>query len=608
MTGPADRSPDVPSRIEDYGLIGDCRSAALVGRDGSIDWLCWPRFDSPACFAALLGRAGNGRWRIAPVDTSATVSRRYRGETLILETTFETESGTAMLTDFMTIGDGDEAAPALVRIVQGVRGRVAMRTSLTLRFDYGASVPWVTQLEGDGGLNAIAGPNRVALRTPIPLRGAADGDEQSSVAEFEVGEGEVVPFVLSYGPSHLPPPAAVEPQTAMDRADTFWREWSGRCTFEGEHREIVLRSLLTLKALTHHATGGIVAAPTTSLPEQLGGPRNWDYRYCWLRDATLTLSALMAGGYFDEAAAWRNWLQRSVAGNPDQVQIMYGVAGERTLVEWEVAWLKGYADSAPVRVGNAASEQLQLDIYGEIISAMCHARKGGLAHPEEGWDLQCALLAHLEQVWQEPDDGIWESRGSRRQYTFSKVMAWRAFDRAVDDAETFKLEGPLERWRCLRATIHDTVCREGFNEEIGSFTQYFGGQTVDAALLMMVLAGFLPVDDPRITGTVRQIERQLLNEGFVLRYRTEEGTDGLPGGEGAFLACSFWLVEVYVLQGRREEAKALFDHLLDLGNDLGLFAEEYDPHAARQVGNFPQAFTHLALIAAAMRLAQYPMR
>ena len=601
MTSQADRAPDGPSRIEDYALIGDCRSAALVGRDGSVDWLCWPRFDSPACLAALLGSARNGRWRIAPSGTTATTTRRYRGDTLILETSFETEDGCAVLIDFMAL---DEPTPSLVRIVQGVRGRVAMSTSLTLRFDYGSAVPWVTQLEG-GGLNAVAGPNRVALRTPVDLGGVTRDGEPASGAEFEVGEGQTVPFVLSYGPSHLPPPLAVEPQGALDRTEALWREWSGRCTFKGEHQATVLRSLITLKALTHHATGGIVAAPTTSLPEQLGGPRNWDYRFCWLRDATLTLRALMAGGYDDEAAAWRDWLQRSVAGDPDQVQIMYGLAGERTLVEWEVKWLAGYEGAAPVRVGNAASEQLQLDIYGEITGALHLARRHSLAHPEEGWDLQCALLAHLEKVWQEPDDGIWETRGARQHFTFSKVMAWLAFDRAVADAEKYHFEAPLERWRALRATIHDTVCREGFNKEIDSFTQYFGGRTVDAALLIMVMTRFLPIDDPRITGTVARIECQLLDGGFVLRYRTDDGEDGLPAGEGAFLACSFWLVEVYALQGRRDEAERLFQRLLSLSNDLGLLAEEYDPRAGRQVGNFPQAFTHLALIAAAMRLSDH---
>ena len=601
MTSQADRSPDGPSRIEDYALIGDCSSAALVGRDGSVDWLCWPRFDSPACFAALLGSARNGRWHIAPSDKGATTTRRYRDDTLILETIFETGGGRVTLIDFMAM-DGE--APSLIRIVRGERGRVAMTMSLTLRFDYGAAVPWVTQLEG-GGLDAIAGPNRVVLRTPVDLEGVTRDGEPLSVAEFEVGEGEMVPFVLSYGASHLPPPASIEPQGALDRTDIFWREWSGRCTFEGEHRATLLRSLITLKALTHHATGGIVAAPTTSLPEQLGGLRNWDYRFCWLRDATLTLRALMAGGYYDEATAWRDWLQRSVAGNPDQVQIMYGLAGERTLVEWEVAWLDGYEGAAPVRVGNAASEQVQLDIYGEITTALHLARGNSLAHPEEGWALQRALVAHLEKVWHEPDEGIWETRGGRQQFTFSKVMAWVAIDCAVRDAEAYGFEAPLERWRELRAIVHDTICRDGFNPEIDSFTQYFGGDTVDAALLTMVLTDFLPIDDPRITGTIRRIESQLLDGGFVLRYRTEDGSDGLPAGEGAFLACSFWLVEVYVLQGRCDEAERLFSHLLSLSNDLGLLAEEYDPRAGRLIGNFPQAFTHLALIGAAMRLTRH---
>ena len=600
MTRPVDRAADAPSRIEDYALIGDCRSAALVGCNGSIDWLCWPRFDSPACLAALLGTSKNGRWRLAPDDPNVRATRCYQGDTLVLETTFTTDDGVVTLTDFMAI---NEDAPTLIRLVAGVSGRVRMGMSLILRFDYGLSVPWVTQLDDGDGLSAVAGPNRLALRTPADLRGVKTEGEHATVAEFDVGAGEVVPFVLSYGASHLPAPAAVEPQQALDRTLGFWRDWSGRCTYEGQHRGAVLRSLLTLKALTYAATGAIVAAPTTSLPEQLGGPRNWDYRYCWLRDATLTLRALMAGGYYDEAAAWREWLQRSVAGSPDQVQIMYGIGGERTLVEWEVGWLPGYEGAAPVRVGNAASEQLQLDIYGEITGALHLARGGKLAHPEHGWALQCALIDHLEEIWREPDDGMWETRGGRQPFTSSKVMAWLALDRSVTDAETYGLDAPLEHWRGLRATIHETVCHDGFNEGIGSFTQYFGGRTVDAALLVMPMIGFLPIDDPRITGTIRRIESELLVDGFLLRYRTDDGADGLPTGEGAFLACSFWLVEAYHLQGRRDEAERLFQKLISLGNDLGLFAEEYDPSAGRQVGNFPQAFTHLAMIAAAIRLS-----
>ncbi|WGF87979.1 glycoside hydrolase family 15 protein [Marinivivus vitaminiproducens] len=588
-------------KIEDYALIGDCRSAALVGRNGAIDWLCWPRFDSPACFSALLGDASHGRWLIAPDESDARASRQYRDGTTILETTFETDQGQVTLVDFMASDDQD--APSLLRIVRGDRGRVRMSMCMTLRFDYGSAVPWVTQLESEDGIDAIAGPNRVTLRTPVELEGTEDGFGPSTVATFEIGEGEAVPFVLRYGASHLPPPAAIDVDGALSRTETFWRSWSERCGLDGEYQAVIRRSLVTLKALTFRETGGIAAAPTTSLPEGLGGVRNWDYRYCWLRDATLTLRAFMSAGYYDEAVAWRDWLQRSLAGNPEQVQIMYGLAGERTLVEWEVDWLPGYEDSRPVRVGNAAAMQLQIDIYGEIMGALHIARNGGLAHPEEGWDLQRALLDHLEEIWQEPDDGIWETRGERRQFTFSKMMAWVAFDRAVADAERFGLDAPLDRWRALRDEIHETVCREAFNPAVNSFVQYFGADTTDAALLSMVPLGFLPCDDPRIVGTVQRVEQELMAEGFVLRYRPEKSSDGLPGTEGAFLAVSFMLVQVYAIQGRREDAKRLFERLLAIGNDVGLFAEEYDPRIERQVGNFPQAFTHLALVGAAMRLS-----
>ena len=588
---------DQPLPIEDYALIGDCKTAALVGRDGAIDWLCWPRFDSAACFAALLGKCENGRWRIAPAVPDAKATRSYRDGTMVLETVFDTAEGQVAIVDFMPMGGADTS---VIRLVEGRRGRVAMRLELSVRFDYGVTVPWVTQLEDKSGLSIIAGPNGITLRCPVDLQGEA----LSTVADFTVEAGQAVPFVMTYTPSHLPPLAPIDAQAALVATEKAWRDWSGRCTYEGAYKETVVRSLLTLKTLTYQATGGIVAAPTTSLPEQLGGPRNWDYRFCWLRDATLTLMALMAGGYYDEAQAWRDWLHRSIAGAPDQLQIMYGIAGERHLMEWEVPWLAGYQGAAPVRIGNAAAGQVQLDVYGEVMAALHRARVNGLASPPSAWDLQRTMIDHLALIWDQPDEGIWEVRGGRRNFTFSKIMAWVAMDRAIKDARTYGLEAPLDAWCALRDLIHETVCREGFDPHQNSFTQAFGSAPLDASLLLIATVGFLPADDSRVIGTVSAIERNLLVDGFVLRYRTETAVDGLPPGEGVFLPCSFWLVGAYQQQGRMEEARALFLRLLALCNDVGLISEEYDPGAKRLVGNFPQAFTHVALIAAAFDLVK----
>jgi GH15 family glucan-1,4-alpha-glucosidase len=586
---------DLPLAIEDYALIGDCTTAALVGRNGSIDWLCWPRFDSSACFAALLGTSEHGRWRICPVDPDARVSRAYRDDTMVLETVFETADGSVALIDFMPIG---QANSSIIRLVQGRRGNVAMRLHLTLRFDYGATVPWVTQLEDKSGLTATAGPSRVVFRAPCPLQ----GDNLATVAEFNIVQGECVPFVLTHVPSHLQVPWALDWRAALQQTGAFWRGWSARCTYTGPWREAVQRSLLTLKAMTYAPTGGIVAAPTTSLPEQLGGQRNWDYRYCWVRDATGTLLALMSAGYLEEARAWRAWLQPTVAGTPDQIQIVYGLAGERQLLEWQVPWLPGYRGAAPVRVGNAASDQLQLDVFGELIDALYQARKHFLAPVASAWAQQQTLIQHLEDIWELPDNGVWEVRGGRRQFTFSKVMAWVALDRSVRDAERFKLEAPLGRWRQVRDRIRDTICKCGFDRRRNTFTQSFGSSELDASLLLMPIVGFLPPDDPRVRGTVAAIERELMVDGFVRRYRSKTEVDGLPPGEGVFLPCSFWLADSYTLQNRDAEARALFERLLSLRNDVGLLAEEYDPRTRRQVGNFPQAFSHLALIGTALNL------
>jgi GH15 family glucan-1,4-alpha-glucosidase len=586
----------MPGRIEDYALIGDCETVALVGRDGSIDWLCWPRFDSDACFAALLGTPEHGRWLLAPAAPSRG-RRRYRDDTLILETEFETDTGAVVVIDFMPIrGEVSD----LVRIVVGRRGRVPMRMELTLRFDYGRSVPWVSRLPDGDGLRAISGPHMVVLRTPVAHR----GEGSSTVADFTVREGDVVPFVMAHTASHFEVPQSLDPIAALEATGTFWRTWAARCNVEGPHADIVRRSLITLKALTYEPTGGIVAAATTSLPERIGGVRNWDYRYCWLRDATFTLLALMHAGYYDEARSWREWMLRAVAGNPDQAQIMYGLGGERDLPEWTLGWLPGFAGSAPVRVGNAASDQIQLDVFGEVLDALHQARRHGLTTDETSWAVQLALVEHLARIWNRPDHGIWEVRSDPEHFVHSKVMAWVAVDRAVTSVEHFGLAGPVAKWRRLRKRIHDDVCRNGFDRARGTFVRSYGAKDLDASLLLMPLTGFLPATDPRIRGTVDAIQRELVCDGLVQRYRAREQTDGLPPGEGVFLACTFWLADNLALQRRVEEAEAVFARVVRLANDVGLLAEEYDPVARCLCGNFPQALSHVALVNSALNLAR----
>jgi GH15 family glucan-1,4-alpha-glucosidase len=590
------------SPIENYAIIGDCETAALVGRDGSIDWLCWPRFDSGACFAALLGGPEHGRWLLAPADPEARVSRRYLDDTLVLETRFETAEGIVTLTDFMPLGEQNTSD--LVRIVRCLSGRVAMRTELILRFDYGVVVPWVTRTPS-GDLQAIAGPERVLLKTSVPVH----GEQLTTIGEFTLDAGQSVEFVLTHSPSHLPSPPSVDAESSLAATRAYWSSWIARCTYEGDWPEPVKRSLLTLKALTYAPTGGLVAAATTSLPEHIGGSRNWDYRFCWLRDSTLTLLALMDAGYHDEALAWRDWLLRAVAGHPSGIRIMYGVAGERRLPELELGWLPGYEGSLPVRIGNGAATQVQHDVYGELMDALYQARCSGLPDVEHvgtshGWALQRALVTHLEGVWQDPDEGIWEVRGARRHFTHSKVMAWVAFDRTIRSAEEFGLEGPVERWRVVRDQIHADVCERGYNRERGAFVQSYGSEQLDASLLLIPLVGFLPATDARVRGTLEAIGRDLMVDGLVLRYDTRQADDGLAAGEGAFLACSFWYADNLLLQGRRAEARALFERLLGLCNDVGLLAEEYDPAAKRQLGNFPQAFSHLALIGTALNFSR----
>jgi GH15 family glucan-1,4-alpha-glucosidase len=592
----------MPALIEDYALVGDGHTAALISREGSVDWLCWPRFDSGACFAALLGTSEHGRWLITPdlPDAAAppVITRRYRGDTLILETTFDTPDGTATLIDFMPVRNGSSD---FVRIVVGKRGTVKMKMELVLRFDYGSSVPWVSRLSDDSGIKAIVGPDRAVLRTPIEL----EGENMKTVGAFTVSEGERVPFSLSYSQSHLRLPPAHDASTQFARTENFWLEWSGRSNLDGRWGPMIRRSLITLKALAYEPTGGIVAAPTTSLPEQIGGTRNWDYRYCWLRDATITLLAMMRSGYYDEARTWRAWLGRVMAGSPDQLQIMYGIAGERRLPEWEVPWLPGYENSAPVRIGNAAVNQLQLDVYGEVMNALHLARVGGLQSDDTVWSIQRAMLDHLDTVWREPDEGIWETRGGRQHFTFSKVMAWVAYDRAIKSAEQFQLEGPLDHWREQRRLIRTEVLARAWNPSINSFAQSYGGVDLDASLLLIPLLGFLPPEDPRVIGTLHAIERDLTHDGLVKRYNTAEVSDGLPPGEGTFLACSFWLVDNLALQNRYDEACEMFDRLLSLANDVGLLAEEYDTIGKRQVGNFPQAFSHVALVHTGMNLMRH---
>lgn len=582
--------------IEDYALVGDCRSAALVGRDGSIDWLCWPRFDSDACFASLLGSDRNGRWLIAPPRDVTTISRRYRKGTLVLETTFSTPSGHVTVIDFMVPHD---RGSALVRLVRCDEGEVQMDMELVLRFGYGATVPWVTRAP-DGALCAVAGPDMVVLRTSAILHSA----DLRTVASFTVRKGATVPFVLSYGPSHLAEPAVIDASEALRTCEAFWREWSAKANVAEPFAECIMRSLITLKALTYAPSGGIVAAPTASLPEWIGGERNWDYRYCWIRDSTFTLLALMDAGLYGEATAWRDWLQRAVAGAPSNMQIMYGLMGERRLTEWEADWLAGYLGSRPVRIGNAAHRQFQLDVYGELMDTFEQARRGGLALTDSGWSLQLALVRHVGQQWREADYGIWEMRGPPRHFTFSKVMAWVTFDRAIQAVEHHGLTGPVEEWRAVREEIHSDICARAFDQQECTFRATFDGKTLDASLLLLAQVGFIEPDDPRFVGTVEAIERHLLVDGFVLRYDTDREPDGLKPGEGAFLACSFWLADAYLSVGRRADAHAMFERLLALRNDVGLLAEEYDCGRRRQVGNFPQAFSHVALINTAFNLTR----
>ena len=583
-------------RIEDYALIGDTHTAALVGSDGSIDWLCLPRFDSGACFASLLGTEEHGRWLLAPVD-GFRVHRRYRSGTLVLETEFTTATGTVRVIDCMP---PRRDLPEVVRLVEGVGGRVAMRMELVVRFDYGRVVPWVRRV--DGALSLVAGPDALRLHTPVETEGRG----RTTVAAFAVEAGDTVPFVLAWHPSHQRAPRPLDAAQAVAGTEAWWHDWSARETLTGPWAQAVKRSLITLKALTYAPTGGIVAAATTSLPEKLGGERNWDYRYCWLRDATFTLYALMLAGHEAEARAWRDWLLRAVAGDPADLQIMYGPAGERRLTELTLDWLPGYQGAAPVRVGNAASGQLQLDVYGEVMDAMHQGRRAGIDHDLASWDLQRALLDFIESGWRQPDNGIWEVRGPRRQFTHSKVMAWVALDRAVKAVEQFGLPGPVDRWKRARAEIHDEVCRKGYDPRRDTFTQSYGSRELDASLLLIPLVGFLPAHDERTRGTIAAIQRELVTDGFVRRYPTSEtgDVDGLPSGEGAFLACTFWLADNLALIGRHSEARAMFERLLTLRNDVGLLAEEYDPVAKRQVGNFPQAFSHVGLINTAHNLTR----
>lgn len=580
--------------IEDYAVIGNGETLALVSKSGSIDWLGFPRFDSPACFAALLGHSGNGRWLLAPKESS-TVKRRYRSNTLIIETDFETSTGAVRITDFMARRSGSSD---LFRLVKGLKGEVEMQTELTVRFDNGSVVPWASRRD-DGRLQFIAGADRLLLETSVPLQ----GKDRRTLGSFAVSANQEVAFGLTWNHSFLEPPEPLNFGKMAEQESSFWNRWVSQVKECGDWTADVKRSLITLKALSHRLTGGIVAAGTTSLPEQIGGTRNWDYRYCWLRDATFTLYAFLTAGFLKEAAAWRSWLIRAIAGSPEDLQIMYGVAGERRLDEHEVDWLPGYEHSSPVRIGNAAAHQLQLDVFGEVIDALYVGRKAGLPADADSWDLECALLEHLETIWKKADAGIWEVRGPPRHFTHSKVMAWVAFDRAVRSIEEFGLKGPVERWRSLRDTIHEQVCDRGFNREKNCFVQHYDSDALDASLLLIPMVGFLSPEDRRIRGTVAAIEASLLQGGLVRRYHTTEGTDGLPPGEGAFLACSFWLVDNYVLQKRYSDAQRLFEFLLSLRNDVGLLAEEYDVKAKRQLGNFPQAFSHLALVNSAHNIS-----
>lgn len=582
-------------RIEDYAVVGDLHTAALISTEGSIDWLCLPRFDSPACFNALLDTPESGRWRLAPAGAAECTSRRYRKHTLILETEWETDDGAVRVIDFMP--PRDEVAD-IVRIVVGLHGRVRMRGELALRFDYGHIMPWVRR--DSRGLHAIAGPDSAYLATNAPLR----GEHMHTVSDFTVKAGERVPFVLTWAPSHVRRPRAVDAEVVLESTEKFWLDWSGQCKVTGPYKDAVERSLITLKALTYAPTGGIVAAVTTSLPEQLGGPRNWDYRYCWLRDATLTLQSLLAVGYTAEAAAWRDWLLRAVAGDPADLQIMYGIHGERRLPEMELPWLSGYEDSSPVRIGNGAAGQLQLDVWGEVLDCLSLTRNSLLTHPDEAWDVQVALMEYLEGVWNRPDNGLWEMRGPRRHFTHSKVMAWVAADRMVKGVRDSGLPGPAIRWEALRDTIRKDVMTHGFDADRNTFTQSYGRPELDASLLLIPRVGFLPPDDPRVIGTIDAIQRELTEDGFLLRYRPEVSDDGLPGGEGVFLACSFWLVEALLGAGRHRQATELFERLLALRNDVGLLSEEWGVQSGRHLGNTPQAFSHFALVTSALELQQ----
>jgi GH15 family glucan-1,4-alpha-glucosidase len=579
----------VGARIEDYALIGDCRTCALVSRDGSIDWLCLPRFDSSACMSSLLGAPENGRWRIGAADPQARVTRSYNDGSVILETIIETPTGRARVTDFMPIGENDRA---IIRITEGLSGTVDLRFDLTIRFDYGRSIPWVIGLEDQSGLQAICGPDRVTVFSTIPLV----NENMATNANFTLREGDRHVFSLVHNHSHLDLPAKPDVDQAFKDTAAFWNGWAAESNYQGPWADVVRRSLITLKALTYAPTGGIVAAATTSLPEQIGGSRNWDYRFCWLRDATLTLGALLRAGYMSEAKAWRDWLLRAVAGSPDQIQIMYGIGGERRLSEWEAPWLTGYENSAPVRIGNAASDQVQLDVYGEVMTVLSEGRRLGLSDAPSGWGLQRALADHLCDIWQKPDDGIWEVRSGPQAFVFSKVMSWSALDRCITDAEDHGFEAPLDKWKANRESLRAEIMERGFNKTLNSFTQVYDGKELDASLLLLPRTGFVDAVDPRMIGTVAAIEKTLVVDGLVQRYDTTLSNDGLPPGEGVFLACSFWLADNFAYQGRVDEAPALFERLLSLVNDVGLIAEEYSPQLKRQLGNFPQAFTHVAII------------
>lgn len=584
-------------KIEDYAMIGDCQTAALVGNNGSIDWLSFPRFDSPACFAALLGNENHGHWQIAPQGEVRRVSRQYRGNSLVLETEFVTDEGTVLLVDCMPLRSGN---PDIVRVVFGKSGKVRMHTEYVVRFDYGSVIPWVEKKEGQ--VVAIAGPDALHLHTPVPLR----GENLRTVGDFEVGEGEQVAFVLTWRKSHEPAPKPVNPVAAIDATTKWWHEWSAKCQLDDNcpWNEAIIRSLITLKALTYAPTGGLVAAATTSLPEEIGGVRNWDYRYCWLRDSTFTLAALLQSGYVEEAKAWRDWLIRAVAGDPSQIHIMYGLAGERRLPEMTLPWLPGYENSQPVRIGNAAYDQFQLDVFGEVFDTLHMARRMGMQSTWDDWRIEQQLMLQLEKVWRKPDEGIWEVRGPKQHFTHSKLMAWVAFDRAVKDVEQFGLDGDVQKWRNARDELHLEICSRGFNRKLNSFTQSYDSDHLDASVLVMAEVGFLPPDDPRIRSTIEAIEKRLVRDGFVDRYETASGVDGLKGDEGAFLLCTFWLADNYALVGRMDDAKRTFEQLLSIRNDVGLLSEEYCPIHRRQLGNYPQAFSHLGLINTARTLTR----